>query len=519
MPFRFPPAKATHHRRATEQQSWSAIHKAADDAELPLIHAQNLAAKKWTVPDDWDGTVESLPIAQYVIEYYQQVELALEPIIDDVVNTTIEDIPNSARAFRDPPKPPAIPFTWKLDIAKGAWESYAKDSKVKPEALKETVTNLVGAAAQLQIPPYQLAPLVEQAIYMSPEEAKTRLARANGTTLTKILADFPGITTEEARAQALVQEANKAKVQAQSKARTIARTESIALATSTQMSQWDNLQNKGYLPPKMQVKWIVTPDDRLDEEICAPMQGQIVNKGEDFVTGDGEHISKPPAHPNCRCAIGAVFGQETSYDKKQRIGQADFAARGEINTAPLTRKEKEALGFYTSNGYQQINQSLRNGDPITGALKTKVTNIDNAIDRQEPSTETHFLYRGTTVEGGSSALPKVGESIKDKAFLSTTKSKEFAEMWSKFHYGEPVVYTIKVPVGAKSLKTTGYLASKEQEQLFPRETTLNILSVVEEDTGYGMKLARINAELVPPPEVEPLNKPEEHKIRFIVDDD
>ena len=48
-----------------------------------------------------------------------------------------------------------------------------------------------------------------------------------------------------------------------------------------------------------QVEWnAVQPCD-----ICAPNDGQVVNLGQAFVSGDTE----PPAHPNCRCALLPVI--------------------------------------------------------------------------------------------------------------------------------------------------------------------------------------------------------------------
>ena len=37
------------------------------------------------------------------------------------------------------------------------------------------------------------------------------------------------------------------------------------------------------------------------------MDGQEVGLSEPFLTGEGEEVMYPPAHPNCRCSIGLVF--------------------------------------------------------------------------------------------------------------------------------------------------------------------------------------------------------------------
>jgi phage portal protein BeeE len=89
------------------------------------------------------------------------------------------------------------------------------------------------------------------------------------------------------------------------RALTIARTETIRAANGGQNLLWQQAADAGQLIPERTVRvWIVTEDDRLDTEICEPMDGQEVGLEEPFVTGEGEEIDHPPAHPNCRCAIG-----------------------------------------------------------------------------------------------------------------------------------------------------------------------------------------------------------------------
>jgi hypothetical protein len=58
----------------------------------------------------------------------------------------------------------------------------------------------------------------------------------------------------------------------------------------------------------------VAEDDRLDTVICEPMphlpENQNVPVDGDFVTGTGQRIMTPPAHPNCRCAVALVLVRE-----------------------------------------------------------------------------------------------------------------------------------------------------------------------------------------------------------------
>ena len=82
----------------------------------------------------------------------------------------------------------------------------------------------------------------------------------------------------------------------------IARTETLKAANVGQSVLFDQAVEKGLLTGREKKEWIVTPDDRLCP-ICEEMDGVIIPIDDDFEV-DGESISEPPAHPNCRCTIG-----------------------------------------------------------------------------------------------------------------------------------------------------------------------------------------------------------------------
>lgn len=82
----------------------------------------------------------------------------------------------------------------------------------------------------------------------------------------------------------------------------IARTEVIRASTDGKIAAWKALQAKGQLSPRLRKTWIVTPDDRLCP-ICEPLDGEQVVIDGQFRTRVGL-VMGPPAHPQCRCAIG-----------------------------------------------------------------------------------------------------------------------------------------------------------------------------------------------------------------------
>lgn len=86
------------------------------------------------------------------------------------------------------------------------------------------------------------------------------------------------------------------------RARTIARTETMAAANAGQQAAWQAAQRAGLLPLGAKRTWITTPDDRLCP-LCQVVGGQVVGIDEPFQTPLGA-VMNPPLHPNCRCAIG-----------------------------------------------------------------------------------------------------------------------------------------------------------------------------------------------------------------------
>ena len=82
----------------------------------------------------------------------------------------------------------------------------------------------------------------------------------------------------------------------------IARTELASASTAGQVSRWTQAKAQGLIDGSMVQVWITTPDDKLCP-VCEAIDGQTTVIGGTFRTDTGD-VSGPPAHPNCRCALG-----------------------------------------------------------------------------------------------------------------------------------------------------------------------------------------------------------------------
>lgn len=90
----------------------------------------------------------------------------------------------------------------------------------------------------------------------------------------------------------------------------IARTELIDSANEGQFQLWQQAAEEGVLDTNRARRfWIITPDDRLDVNVCEPIPSlnpDGVALDQPFVTPSGP-IMRPTAHPGCRCAVTLRF--------------------------------------------------------------------------------------------------------------------------------------------------------------------------------------------------------------------
>ena len=251
-------------------------------------------------------------------------------------------------------------------------------------------------------------------------------------------------------------------------------------------------------------------------DICAPNEGQVVETGQPFNSGDTE----PPVHPNCRCAVLPVINEEFYGEPTEGgmnllpplEGAAEEATREEA--APetterrLTAKELKALGneqaiqigelsfddsralhAYKGIDYMTINSYLRKGESSVAAvedrqfLENRVTRIQNTIQATQPIKESFITYRGITGDFANQIWESSpGSVFQDNGFASTTTSKVTAR-----EFGGKTQLHIINPVGTKGLAIEEVIQVeknlKEYEWLLPAGSKFKIVSKEEVDEG------------------------------------
>lgn len=170
-----------------------------------------------------------------------------------------------------------------------------------------------------------------------------------------------------------------------------------------------------------------------------------------------------------------------SHVKIDENGDVVAGAEGKINSnknekksagEKLSANEKSAISSYSGDNFLKINSDLRKGkdeDP-------DVARIDSAIGKG--SLEGGTLYRGMSRKDAKKLFPggdiKKGMVVSDPAFLSTSKEKKIAGMFSI----GGVMLQIETNKGDKGLDVTGLSSNKhEDETLLPRNAKMEVIGV------------------------------------------
>lgn len=185
------------------------------------------------------------------------------------------------------------------------------------------------------------------------------------------------------------------------------------------------------------------------------------------------------------------------------MSESDFRdlAHSEFNL--LSEPSWKAMENYKGSGYSSINDYLRNPASVVGRyprdyrvegikrLKSSITHLDTAF----LSLENEL----TVYRGGWRGQVKVGDVFADKAFVSTSLSRNTAEGFTTVHSGVKTIWKIRVPSGAQvSLPCCGNM--QELEVLLARGSKLRVTEVIDKAwtgrSGRGFTRRTVLAVLV-----------------------
>lgn len=153
-------------------------------------------------------------------------------------------------------------------------------------------------------------------------------------------------------------------------------------------------------------------------------------------------------------------------------------------SSPATSEEQEALKYYGSSGFKEINPALYNNslDKAKPKVKQAVKHLDSVINKSTLKEDT-TLYR-TVSDFDSIAkqlegldLKKGNHTISFDSYLSTSKSKDWAQEFGEKMYGKVGgTITIEMPKGGKAynMGEASQYGNQEQELLLGRHETFTV---------------------------------------------
>jgi SPP1 gp7 family putative phage head morphogenesis protein len=314
----------------------------------------------------------------------------------------------------------------------------------------------------------------------------------------------------------------KRNVASSSRALTIAITEQNRAMSAATINRYKEMQ----IP---EMEWEVS--DPCPK--CAQNANQVVQIGGTFNSGN----TQPPAHPNCRCALlpvipdfdemgvsgsigeGPTLGVETSdlidetnlYAPRSFKKGADediYSMMKEEQGAYIEKLSKEQLkavaGYQAEGTYDEINNFLRGKGQISPENKKLMKTLDKVI---EDSGFNYNLkvYRGISDDTGAFTNLKIGDTILEKGYSSTSPNPAVAEAFanSTVIEGKPVVLEIDLPFGQPALASDvasnrlfGYDMVEEDEMMIditgftrlnevtlPRDITLEVTEIIDKENA------------------------------------
>jgi hypothetical protein len=197
---------------------------------------------------------------------------------------------------------------------------------------------------------------------------------------------------------------------------------------------------------------------------------------------------------------GKIYTTVGSASQARAASEIDQHFTAEAN---LTPAEHDSLKWYSSDGYDDINDALRADS--TGNHSLEIGQLDSAIAKEHANSPL-TLYRGLGGRNTEAEDLPIGSIITDKAFSSTSADPsigaKFAS-WAEERSDKAVLLRVHVPPGANALHLHPGRAvlGDEHEVILPRRSRMKITSApsVEKFKVYGetRRVTVVDVDLLP----------------------
>lgn len=247
----------------------------------------------------------------------------------------------------------------------------------------------------------------------------------------------------------------------------------------------------------------VSDELRFNPQQPRKPNGQWGSTGGIGATGDG---GDAPSGGGSKVELDEDVEDMANSDPEMYAGIVDGVLTDEQGDyiESLDGDTQQAIGDYTSSGYNPTNKVLRGAPPppienqeVAARALRRGERVDAAIRNAPPLEGGVIVYRGTNVKAlGVEKVEDVdgliGGTFTDSGIISTSLNQEVSGKFA-FESGmgkQGVLIEMRVPAGSKALYVEPITEmSGENELLLPRGTTFTIVSrtnyniVVDVNTG------------------------------------
>ena len=191
-------------------------------------------------------------------------------------------------------------------------------------------------------------------------------------------------------------------------------------------------------------------------------------------------------------------------DDGAKVAAATDVADTSVTTIRKSKisKMKSALSWYMGSGHFAINNALRGKTNMNAEKQASISALDDLFDLAPRTEKPMVLFRGIGEKDEyDSIIP--GDTLSDKAFISTSFDPKVAEGFGDSGHPQGIVLEIYLPEGSKAVygrgagdESTGNLSpnnwgGSENEVILPRGTEFYIVDVANYPSGA--KIARAYA--------------------------